>query len=413
MKVWIDKDNCSGCEACIDACPYNAIQIVEQIAVINEACNGCGACIDSCAQGYILSDAEKEEIKVFDLNEYKGVWIIAEQRNGVLSKNSLELLCCGQMLGKTLGQEVCAVLPGENVIHLTDELAVYGAKKIYLADDKRLMNYQTNTYTNTISGIIAKYKPNIVLFSATHTGRDLAPRIAQRLKTGLTADCTDLTIEKEEKHLLQTRPAFGGNIMATIISPRTRPQMTTIRPGAMKLITQDKDTRVKAPEIIKWKVQLSEEDIKTKILEIVKERHRHANLQDAKIIIGGGRGIKSKEGVKVLEKLTEAIGGEVGGSRVAVEQGWIPRERQIGQTGLSVSPDLFISCGISGSIQHRAGMQNSKIIIAINRDPDAPIFNIADYGIVGDMFEIVPALTKALKDTDYTDKNTDYTINYG
>ncbi len=390
MKIWIDKDNCTGCELCIKSCPYDAIQIVEQIAVLNERCTYCGACLDSCKQDAILSD--KKEVEKIDLSQYSGIWVFAEHRDGVLNKGSLELLGCGYELGKILGEELCAVLLGENVSHLTDELSAYGAEKVYLADDKNLKIYQTNTYTNVISEIIEKHNPGIVLYSATYTGRDLAPRIAQRLQVGLTADCTELTIDEKEKCLLQTRPAFGGNIMATIVTPRTRPQMATVRPGVMKTIS--KKSKVK---IIKCKVQLNTSDIKTKIFEVIKKGHRGVNLSDAKIIVGGGRGIRAKHGVKLLEALAEVIGGEVGGSRVVVENGWIPKERQIGQTGLSVSPDLYIACGISGSVQHRAGMQNSKIIIAINMDPDAPIFSVADYGIVGDLFEIVPALTKALE----------------
>jgi len=396
MKVWIEKDKCSGCELCIGSCPYNAIRIIEQIAELNERCTGCGACLDSCRKGAILSDIE--EVEEIDLSGYRGVWIFAEQRNGLVDKGSLEILHCGHELGKALGEELCAVLIGENVSHLVNELSAYGAGKVYLAEDNKLNTYQTNAYSNTISGIIAKYKPSIVLYSATSIGRDLAPRIAQRLGVGLTADCTELTIDEKERCLLQIRPAFGGNVMATIVSPRTRPQMATVRPGVMKLIKRDIRAETQDTSVIKCKVQLREKDIKTKILEVVKERHRHVNLQDAKVIVGGGRGIRSKDGVNVLKALADVIGGEIGGSRVAVEYGWIPQERQIGQTGLSISPDLFISCGISGSIQHRAGMQNSKIIVAINTDPDSPIFNIADYGIVGDIFEIIPALTEALKD---------------
>lgn len=395
MKIWIEKDKCSGCELCIKSCPYDAIEIVEQIAVLNERCTGCGACLDSCKKGAILSDVkEAEEV---DLSGYKSVWVFAEQRDGILNKGSLELLGCGRELGKKLGEELCCVLLGENVSHLVKDFSVYGAKKVYLAQDKKLKTYQTNAYANTISKIITKYKPSIVLYSATLIGRDLAPRIARRLELGLTADCTELTIDEKEGCLLQTRPAFGGNVMATIVSPRTRPQMATVRPGVMKLIKRDKKSKVKAPKVIECKVQLGTKDIKTIILEVIKEKRRHVNLQDAKVIVSGGRGIRSKKGFKVLEALAEVIGGEVGGSRVVIENGWVPQHRQVGQTGLSVNPDLYIACGISGSIQHRAGMQNSKIIVAINIDPDAPIFSVADYKIVGDLFEIVPSLTKAIR----------------
>jgi electron transfer flavoprotein alpha subunit len=392
MKIWIDKDNCTGCEICIPACPYDAIEIIEEIAVFNIRCTACGACIDSCPQEAIQSD--REEAEKIDLSEYKGVWVFIEQRDGMLNKGPLELLSCGYKLSKTLNEELCAVLLGENVAHLIETLSNYGVNKVYIAQDNGLRIYQTNAYTNTISEIVSKYKPSVVLYSATHLGRDLAPRVARRLEIGLTADCTGLAIDEKEGCLLQTRPAFGGNVMATIVTPRARPQMATVRPGVMELVTQDK---IKTPKIIEHSVQINANDLKTKILEVVKERNRHDNLQDAKVIVSGGRGIKSKDGVKVLEALAEVMRGEVGGSRVIVEKGWIPQEKQIGQTGLSVHSDLYIACGISGSIQHRAGMQNSKIIVAINMDADAPIFSIADYGIVGDLFEIIPAMTKALE----------------
>lgn len=395
MKIRIDIDKCTGCELCIGSCPYNAIGIINDVAAFNERCTMCGACLDSCNNEAILSDA-KEAVKV-DLSGYKGVWIFAEQSEGLINKGSLELLSCGHDIGKVLGEEVCAILLGDNVSGFVNELTTYGAQKIYIAEDEILNIYQTNAYANTISDIISQYKPSIVLYSATQTGRDLAPRIARRLGVGLTADCTRLAIDEKEGHLLQTRPAFGGNIMATIVSPVTRPQMATVRPGVMKLVKHD---NIPKAEIIKCKVELDLKNIKTKILDVIKERRRYSNIQEAKVIICGGRGIRSEKGVKVIETLAEAIGGEIAGSRVAVEKGWIKQEKQIGQTGHSVSPDLYIACGISGSIQHRAGIQNSKIIIAINTDPDAPIFSIADYGIVGDLFEIVPALIKALINTD-------------
>jgi len=396
MKVWIDKEKCTGCELCLGSCPYDAIEIAGQVAVINDRCTGCGACLDVCKKGAILSD--REEIKPVDLSGYKGVWVFAEHRDGVMNKGSLELIGCGHELGKALKQELCVVLLSDKTTDLITELSKYGVKKIYFASHKDLKTYQTNAYSNTISGIIEKYKPAIVLFSATLTGRDLAPRIAQKLRVGLTADCTDLTIDSETGDLLQTRPAFGGNVMATIISPRTRPQMATVRPGVMKPVMPSASGKTKKAKIIDCSDQFNKKDIRTKILEVIRERRRYANLQDAKVIIGGGRGIRSEKGVKMLEQLAEAIGGEVAGTRVVVEKGWMPQERQIGQTGLSVSPDLYIACGISGSIQHRAGIQNAGIIVAVNTDEDAPLFDIADYKIVGDIFEIVPALTKALKE---------------
>jgi electron transfer flavoprotein alpha subunit len=257
-----------------------------------------------------------------------------------------------------------------------------------------LAHYQTVPYTKVLAEAITQFKPAIVLIGATHIGRDLAPRLARRLELGLTADCTELAIDPREGHLLQTRPAFGGNVMATILSKRTRPQMATVRPGIMKALPRDQGRR---GEIIPLKVRLTKGDLATKLLEVVKEKKGRVDLSQARIIVAGGRGCGSEKGVRGLQELAEALGGELAGSRVAVELGWIPMERQIGQTGQSVRPELYIACGISGAIQHKAGMQNAKHIIAINKDPLAPIFEIADYRLVGDLQEIVPALTKAVQ----------------
>jgi electron transfer flavoprotein alpha subunit len=409
MKIWIDKEKCTGCGLCVKVCPYGAVEVLDGIAVLNERCNACGACVESCKPGAIQSDIK--DVEPIDLSEYSGVWVFAEQNNGVLHNGSLELLGCGYGLAQALNEELCAVLLGNNVKNLVSTLAEYGAEKVYLAQDKKLRTYQTNAYTNTISDIIKEHKPSIVLYPATSAGRDLAPRIAQRLQVGLTADCTELAIDEEEKHLLQTRPAFGGNVMATIVSARTRPQMATVRPGVMKALRKgerretvgairespSRSASLENAQFIECEVRLDSKDIKTRILEVIKERRRSINLQDAKVIVAGGRGIKSKEGVKLLEELASAIGGEVAGSRVVVENGLLPVERQVGQTGQSVSPELYIACGISGAVQHRAGMQNSRIVVAINTDADAPIFTVADYGIVGDLFEIVPAITDAVR----------------
>ncbi len=393
MAIWIEEEECIGCGECIDSCPYNAIELVDDIAKLLENCNECGACIESCEQEAIRTDVEKEEEKL-SLDDYKGVWVFAEQRSGVLGKVGLQLLGGGRQLADNLGFELCAVLIGHEIRSLADTLIAYGADKVYVADAPILKNYQTDSYTGVIVDLIKTHNPNIVIYGATHIGRDLAPRIARRLEVGLTADCTELTIDEEEKLLLQTRPAFGGNVMATIICPTTRPQMATVRPGIMKELEPDETRK---GEVIDSEVKVTEKDMLTKIIEIVKEKRKTVNLEEASIIVSGGRGVGGKEGFKVIRDLAEVLGGEVGGSRVAVEKEWIEQDHQVGQTGKSVRPDLYIACGISGSIQHRAGMQNSGIIVAINKDPDATIFKIADYGIVGDLHEVVPALTKALK----------------
>ena len=394
MTVWIEPEDCKGCKLCIKACPYDAIEIIEGVAVLNERCTGCGACIEVCKHGCIKTDIKEE---VVDLSGYRGVWVFAEQRNGVLNPATLELLGCGDGLAKPLKEELCAVLLGDSsqkLEKMAQELFVYGAKKVFIIQDKNLKHYTTSPFSKAIIDLINEQNPSIILFSATHIGRDLAPRISRSVGVGLTADCTELSIDKETGHMLQTRPAFGGNVMATIISPKTRPQLATVRPGVMNPIQPDKKRKGK---IIKVKPKLSKKDLMTQLLKYVKEPRARVNLNDAKVIVAGGRGLGSKKGFKLLQELAQLVGGEVAGTRVVVENGWITQDHQIGQTGQVVRPDLYIACGISCAIQHKAGMQDSRVIVAINKDQDAPIHEIADYSIVGDLHEIIPAITKAIK----------------
>ncbi|UCE73517.1 MAG: FAD-binding protein [Methanomassiliicoccales archaeon] len=394
MVVKVNEEECTGCESCIDACPIEAIEMKDGIAKIKDNCNSCNACIESCPVEAILEVEKEEKAEVIDFSQYKDVWVFAEQRGGELKRVAYQLTGGGRALADALGQQLCAMLLGNDVKKLAQELIAYGADKVYVAEDEKLNNYQTDAYASVICNMIKELKPNIVIYGATHIGRDLAPRIAQRLDLGLTADCTELTIDPEEQILLQTRPAFGGNIMATIITPGTRPQMATVRPGIMKELEKDEKRK---GEIVDFPVKLSDAEIKTKILEIVKEAKKRVNLEEANIIVSGGRGVGSKEGFNIIRELARALKGEVGGSRVAVEKGWIEQDHQVGQTGKTVRPRLYIACGISGSIQHRAGMQNSEIIVAVNKDPDATIFKIAHYGIVGDLHEVVPLLVEEFK----------------
>ena len=286
---------------------------------------------------------------------------------------------------------------------MANELIMYGAKKVHIVEDKRLKNYTTIPYSKAIKDLIITQKPSIMLFSATHLGRDLAPRIARNLGVGLTADCTELTIDKTTGHMLQTRPAFGGNVMATIVSPKTRPQLATVRPGVMKALKPNPKNKGK---IIKTKPKFNKRDLVTQLIKHKAEKTKRVNLKDAKVIVAGGRGVGSKNGFKAVQELADVLGGEVAGWRICVENNWIPMDRQVGQTGQMVRPELYIACGISGTIQHKAGMQDSRVIVAINKDPDAPIFEVADYTIVGDLHEIVPALTKALKERAANIKST-------
>ncbi|GAA0733245.1 electron transfer flavoprotein subunit alpha [Clostridium oceanicum] len=392
MAIKIIKEKCKGCGICEKQCPFDAIHIVNGVAEVNEKCTICGACIEACPFDAI----KKEEKKVFkkDISSYKGVWVYAEQRQGELTPVVIELLGEAKKLANEIGTDLSAILLGNNVGKLAEKLIKYGADKVYIADNKKLKNYTTDGYATVISNAIYKYKPESVLFGATHIGRDLAPRIAARVDTGLTADCTKLEIDPEDKKIKQTRPAFGGNLMATIVCKNHRPQMSTVRPGVMEKAKYDKENK---GEIIDLKVNLSEDEIRTKVLEIIKGSKKQVSLVDADFIVSGGKGLGNPEGFKLLQKLADLLGGVVGSSRAAVDIGWIDHSHQVGQTGTTVKPIIYIACGISGAIQHVAGMSNSDIIIAINKDENAPIFEIADYGIVGDLYEIVPIIIEELR----------------
>ena len=338
------------------------------------------------------------------LEEYKGVFIFAQQVDNKISNIAFELLGKGKDLAADLGTEVTAVLVGSDVKGLADKLAEYGADKVIVIDDPELKEYRTEPYTHALASVIDEFKPDIFLIGATAIGRDLGPRVCARVHTGLTADCTQLDIGdfpltpipgKEQKHnqLLMTRPAFGGNTIATIACPEFRPQMATVRPGVMQ--KKDKVKGAKA-EIIEFNPGFVPNDQYVEILEIVKEVSDTVDIQDAKILVSGGRGVGSPENFKILEELAAAIGGEVSCSRAVVDSGWKPKELQVGQTGKTVRPHVYFAIGISGAIQHVAGMEESDIIIAINKDETAPIFDVADYGVVGDLNKIVPILTKQI-----------------
>lgn len=390
MTIWIEVDLCNGCERCIKACPYDAIELRDGKAHILDRCTSCGACLEVCKEKAIQTDAEPRVIP--DFSDRKGVWVFAEQRGGKLNRVSLELLGKAQELAGTLNQQVSALLLGYQISGISDILIKYGADDVYAAEHRALKDYRTNSYAKVVEELVNQYRPNILLMGATHIGRDLAPRVSRRVGVGLTADCTELSIDSDEGILLQTRPAFGGNVMATIANRYSRPQMATVRPGVMEALEKPGNKG----KVIRHKFSLTEKEIGTKVLEIVKEKKKGVNLSKAKVIVAGGRGVGDAGGFKVLKKLANAIGGEVAGTRVAFEEGWIPVSQQVGQTGQSVRPELYIACGISGAIQHRAGMMNSRYIIAINKDPRAPIFQVADWGIVGDLHEVVHEMLRQL-----------------
>ena len=344
------------------------------------------------AQGYLeVLKEDKKETKQ-EIKKGEEVWVFAEQRNNKIARVALELLGKAKELAEKLNVKAAAILLTDKDNGLSKELISYGADKVYLVENSLLKNYQTDLYTKVIAEHIQKEKPQVVIYGATHIGRDLAPRIAQRINTGLTADCTGLDIT-EEGLLLQTRPAFGGNLMAQIMCKKHKPQMSTVRPGVMKM----KEPSEKPGEIIKVNANISEKDKKVKILEIIKEAKKKVNLEEAEIIVSGGRGLGKKENFKLIEELATLLRAEVGASRAAIDSGWIPKDHQVGQTGKTVRPKLYIAIGISGAIQHKAGMQGSNLIIAINKDSNAPIFDVADYGIVDDLFKVVPEMIAELK----------------
>ena len=417
MAVEILKDKCIGCGICFKSCPYDAFEFephtgnkLGKVAKINSKCSSCNQCLTACKFGAIK---EKQQEATVDLSAYKHIWVFAEQRQGKIQNVALELIGEGKRLAQDISEDtqLCAVLMGNNIDHLAQECFEYGADKVYMVQDPLLENYSTDAYTKVMKQLIDEYMPEIVLYGATHIGRDFAPRIAARCNTGLTADCTHLDV-KVSKYIefakanttldtstldpndpstgiKQTRPAFGGNLMATIVCPKTRPQMSTVRPGVMQKLER---VEGKTGEVVNVKPEICAEDIRIEIKDIVKSMKEMVSLTDAKIICSGGRGLGDASGFDLIKKFADKVGGVVGSSRACVDAGWIDHSHQVGQTGTTVKPEIYFACGISGAIQHLAGMQNSNCIVAINKDPDAPIMEIADYAIVGDLYKVIPEI---------------------
>ncbi len=394
-KLLIDKDTCTGCESCVSACPFGALSMKEGIAAVDEKCTFCGACVDVCPASAITLEKEEKAVTI-DTAAYKDVWIFIEHEFGKVSNISFELLGEGRKLAGSLGCKLCGILFADHEVadSFSKEAIAYGAEKVYVMESPLFKVYRTDPYARAAVDLIREYKPEIVLFGATTQGRDFAGTVATTIEVGLTADCTGLDIDPETKYLKQTRPAFGGNIMATILDyPNYRPQMSTVRPKVFPMPPRD-DSR--KGEIIRETLQMTEEQVRTKVLEFIKGAET-VNLVDAEIIVSGGRGVGGPEGFKPIRELAEVLGAAVGASRAAVDSGWVPYEHQVGQTGRTVRPKIYIACGISGSIQHQAGMKTSEVIVAINKDPEAPIFKIAALGIVGDLFTVVPLLKDEFK----------------
>jgi len=393
MPLIVNRDKCNGCETCLSSCPFDAIEIKEGKASINEYCNICRACLSACPEGAIIEIKEEGAPISYQPSDYKGIWVFAEQREGSIASVSLELLGAGRKLADELKTELSAVLFGAAEKD-ANELIKWGADKVYHSGNAVFEKFNDEPYSRLLVNLIKEHKPSIVLAGATPIGRSFIPRVAANLRTGLTADCTSLGIDKDTGNLLQVRPAFGGNIMATILCPNHRPQIATVRPRVMKKGEYNPEKKggiisVKAEDLI----------CRTKVIDTVKETSEYrVNLQEADIIIAGGRGLGDAKGFNLLFELAKILDGAVAASRAAVDEGWIQYSHQVGQTGKTVCPKIYIACGISGAVQHLVGMQSSDIIIAINKNPEAPIFNVATYGIVGDIYEVLPLLIKKLKE---------------
>jgi len=395
MEIKVNKETCNGCGLCKKVCLYDAIEIVDGKAIVNENCVFCGACIEVCKLNSIEITGLSEEKK--DFSDYSGVCIYLEANGDRITDVGFELVSEGRKLASQLRVKLSAVAIGSGIEKSTLGAFQYGLDKLYLIDNPVFSDNLDDIFAKALAQVISKYKPEIFLAGATWFGRTLIPKVAAILKTGLTADCTGLEIDKEKKILLQTRPTFGGNILATIITRNARPQMATVRPHVMekKKIEEGKGNYKDRIEYI----DIDEKNFKTKykLLGTEKELNENINITDYDVVVSGGRGLGGSEKFSMLKELADLMGGVVGASRAAVDSGWISYPHQVGQTGKTVNPKLYIACGISGAIQHLAGMQTSDIIIAINKDPGAPIFKVANYGIVGDIFEVVPMLIKRLK----------------
>jgi electron transfer flavoprotein alpha subunit len=393
MSLIFNSEKCTACGACVDSCPFGVLSLAGETLVIGEGCNLCGACVEVCeAQALALPETEAPSPRPGV--PPGGVWVFAEQRHGVLAPVVRELLGEATRMAEVLYAPVAAVLLGDRVEHLVPELQAAGAQRVYLAEHPLLAEFLEEPYAAALTELARRFQPEIILAGATYAGRAFIPQVAAHLKTGLTADCTAFAIDPGKRLLLQTRPAFGGNIMATIITPRTYPQMATARPGTFKPLA---GAGTPDGQVIRVEFNPGASTPRSSFLSTVAEIKERVSLAGAEVIVAGGRGMKEPKNFKLLEELADLLGGAVGATRAAVDAGWIAYPQQIGQTGKTVSPKLYIACGISGAAQHLVGMQSSDFIVAINKDPAAPIFQVADVGLVGDVLEIVPALIQEIK----------------
>ncbi len=388
-EIYVDRDKCDGCGECVSVCPSGAIEVSFGKAEIKEGCVFCQACVEVCEKGAISILEEKKEKR--EDSDYRGVLLFIEQRRGKINESSLELITCGRSISDTLGVPLWAVILGYNIKDEVENILHYPIDTLFLFDHKDLFDFSDELYAKALYDLIVEEKPEIFLAIATSRGRSLIPKVASMLSTGLTADCTELSADSSDRLLIQTRPAFGGNLMAQIICPEKRPQMATVR---AKIYKRPRKVEKKAKLIEKEFLPPSSK--RTTLVEFCEQLYEAVNLADADIVVSGGRGLKEAKNFSLIRELAKRLGAAVGASRAAVDAGWIPYAHQVGQTGRTIAPKLYIACGISGAVQHLVGISGAKVIVAINKDKNAPIFDVANFGIVGDLFEILPALIKKL-----------------